>query len=359
MDDQLGRIITYQKIRSKLHRAGVFPIAGPTGPRGVPGRGIQILGAYNSFNELIKHHPVGAAGDCYLVNGILYVWNVDNNTWIETENIQGPPGISEKIEVRSTTTGDPDTDAQVIDNFDGKLHQLDFIIPKGMQGDQGIKGEKGDQGATGPQGPRGLPGETGISEVITIDSTETLNYGESAEVQDDFDRNIHHLTFYIPMGEPGKVGPTGPTGPAGPLSPVSYNASVFASYTNTKNAGIAKMRTTRSIPGISNYIEVPNDTDIQIKVTGVFEIIFCGKITGVSNDIGASFYLKNVTEDKVVSDLKFILSKGTTPDMDFSLVSVVDIIGPATLNLITEIDGDASQSNVEFLNINILIKRYV
>ena len=65
------------------------------------------------------------------------------------------------------------------------------------QGDAGIQGLKGEIGHTGL---RGFPGEIGISEVITIDGTETVEPNEEAQVQDDFDRNIHHLTFYIPKG---------------------------------------------------------------------------------------------------------------------------------------------------------------
>lgn len=65
------------------------------------------------------------------------------------------------------------------------------------QGDTGIQGLQGEIGHTGP---RGFPGEIGISEVITIDGTETVEPNEEAQVQDDFDRNIHHLTFYIPKG---------------------------------------------------------------------------------------------------------------------------------------------------------------
>ncbi len=69
-----------------------------------------------------------------------------------------------------------------------------------------------------------MPGEIGISEVITIDGTETVEPDEDAEVQDDQDRNIHHLTFYIPRGqkgdkgdkgEPGEKGETGAQGPKG------------------------------------------------------------------------------------------------------------------------------------------------
>ena len=63
-----------------------------------------------------------------------------------------------------------------------------------------------------PQGSRGFPGEIGISQVITIDGTEMVEPNELAEVQDDFEQNIHHLTFYIPKGEKGDKGSQGQTG---------------------------------------------------------------------------------------------------------------------------------------------------
>lgn len=87
---------------------------------------------------------------------------------------------------------------------------------------------QGDPGPIGPQGeigPRGLPGEIGISQAITIDGTETIEPNELAEVQDDFESNIHHLTFYIPKGEKGEKGDqgeVGPRGPAGPAPDVAY-----------------------------------------------------------------------------------------------------------------------------------------
>lgn len=87
---------------------------------------------------------------------------------------------------------------------------LNFKIPRGAPGEMGAMGPKGETG------PRGLPGEIGISQAITIDGTETVESGEEAFVQDDFDRNIHHLTFYLPKGETGPAGPQGPIGPAGP-----------------------------------------------------------------------------------------------------------------------------------------------
>ena len=110
------------------------------------------------------------------------------------------------IEVGITETVDAATEALVTNVGTNKDVVLNFKIPRGSPG------VEGKIGPTGPEGPRGLPGEIGISQVITIDGTETLEPGEEAEVQDDFDGNIHHLTFYIPKGEKGDTGPIGPQG---------------------------------------------------------------------------------------------------------------------------------------------------
>lgn len=95
---------------------------------------------------------------------------------------------------------------------------------------------------------------------------------------------------------------------------------------------------------------------INVLRTGIFEITLCGRISGISETNGASFYLYNETTGKIVSDLDCVLNKGTTIDMNFSETNVVDIYGPATLHLITKID-DVNNSNVKFTYINILMKR--
>ena len=53
--------------------------AGPTGDTGATCVGLNIKGSYNTYEELINEHPTGNDGDCYLVNGSLYVW--DGNVW--------------------------------------------------------------------------------------------------------------------------------------------------------------------------------------------------------------------------------------------------------------------------------------
>ncbi len=123
----------------------------------------------------------------------------------------GPKGSNgpTTIEVGITETGEPGTESMVTNVGTNREVILNFKIPRGEQGIIGPTGPKGDTG------PRGLPGEIGISEVITIDGTETVEPDEDAEVLDDFDRNVHHLTFYIPRGEQGETGPIGPQGEKG------------------------------------------------------------------------------------------------------------------------------------------------
>lgn len=143
MNDRVKRIIEDSEIRKRLYKAGIFPMMGPMGPKGERGKGLEILGYYESEEELINHHSTGSAGECYLVNGVLYVWNKDKNKWEKTGSIQGPPGVSEKIKVGKTIPGETGTDANVIDNFDGKEHVLDFVLPKGEKGEVGLIGPTG------------------------------------------------------------------------------------------------------------------------------------------------------------------------------------------------------------------------
>lgn len=306
-DDKISKIIENQKIKKRLTELGIYSIQGPTGPKGNDGTSLKILASYNTEEEFIKEHPQGKEGDCYIVDRNLYIWNSEKSRWDKSNNIQGPTG------------------------------------PKG------------------DTGPRGLPGEIGISEVIEIDNTETIEAGEEAVVEDDFDQNTHHLTFYIPKGEKGDIGPQGeigPTGPKGSLGPTSYDAVAFASFLDTQEARTAQIGTRRIIPGLSKILSMPNNTDIIVSETGAFEITLCGRISGVTQDVGASFSLTNSTTNEVLSDLIFELNAGNTPDMDFSETNIVDIHAPATLHLETKIDDTQKSANIKFTYMNVLIKSY-
>ncbi len=125
---------------------------------------------------------------------------------IGPRGLPGEIGRSEVITINGTETINPDEEASVQDDQEGLIHHLTFYIPKGEKGEQGTPGEKGEQG------PRGLPGEIGRSEGISIDGTETISPGDDAQVLDDFENLVHHLTFYIPKGEKGEQGLRGPKG---------------------------------------------------------------------------------------------------------------------------------------------------
>lgn len=312
MDEKIKYIMESNEIRNKLYKMGICPVVGPTGPRGEKG-------------------DIGPVGET---------------------------GISHEIIIDETKTINPDEPAKVQDEFNNNTHYLTFYIPKGEQGSIGPIGPKGEKGETGPMG---LPGEKGISEIIIIDKTETVEPDEPAKIQDDFNDNTHHLTFYIPKGEKGEKGDQGSIGPAGPtgsLGPTSYDVIAFVSYPNTTVAGIALTGASRIIPGITNKISMEGSNSIKINQSGLYEITVCGRISGVTKDIGGAFYLIKSETSEVLTDMSFILSKGNTEDMDFSEISFVDITAPATLQIKTEIDGDSATSNIEFSSINVLIKGY-
>lgn len=360
-DDKYNRIIENAKIKKKLHELGIFSIPGPTGPAGV---GVKILGTYDTMDDLIRCHPEGKLGECYIIQQKnLVIWDDTEKKWKEAAIIEGPPGEAATIEVGRTRTGDVGEEALIIDNSAGNHHVFDFVIPKGDIGPQGVPGPTGDIGPTGPKGdigPRGLPGEIGISEVITVDGTETLEAGEDAEVQDDKLGTVHHLTFYIPKGPKGDIGPTGPKGdigPTGTLGPTSYNVICFASFKDSNTTGTSTITTTRIIPGVSDIISISGN-QIKVMKTSVLEITLCGRISGVTNDTAGKFYLYNTTTGEKISDMEFVLDKGNTSDMDFSEVNFADVYAGGNLEVRTEIIGNDT-GNISFSMINVILKSYV
>ncbi len=179
---------------------------------------------------------------------------------------KGDPGPT-SISIGKTETTDYDTLATVENVGTSKDVILNFKIPKGVPGEKGEKGEKGDIG------PRGLPGEIGISEVITIDGTETIESNEEAFVQDDFERNIHHLTFYIPKGEKGTPGENGKDGVK----------SFGIRYTNTDENFSVNAFNEAIIPleitGPSLFMNYNSSYSLEIQKQGVYQITYFLNLT--------------------------------------------------------------------------------
>lgn len=211
-----------KKIEEETKNMKFFYIQGPTGPKGDPG----IQGA------------MGLKGE------------------------KGDPGPT-TINIGKIETVNPEEEAEVINVGTSQDVILDFKIPRGIEG---LKGEKGDIG------PRGLPGEIGISQAITIDATETIEPDEEAIVHDDFESNIHHLTFYIPKGEKGDPGPIGPQGPAARTS--AYAIRYLISARELQLSGQQDVLVPLNETGESNNATYIDDYAIQINETGCYLISY-------------------------------------------------------------------------------------
>lgn len=310
-EDKIRQVLENSNTRRKLIKAGIYPnqTIGPTGPAG---KGLEIMGSYDSLEELKKNHPTGNNGDTYIVNGELYIWNQELNDWSDIGNVKGPKGDTETFIVNSTKTANPNEDAKVIDNKVDLTHYLDFVIPKGDIG------PKGDKGETGLQGPQGLKGDIG------------------------------------PKGEKGDIGPTGP---AASLGATSYDAILFISFAQAHYSKVMTFQEVISIPNDNNYFSTLSDTEFLIAESGYYEITLCGQISGVDQDHGAIFYLSN-DKGSVVQDLSFQLKAGTTSRMDCSETTIAKIDGNTTLYVRCGITGDSSTANIDFANVNLIIKKY-
>ena len=347
----------YDRIRKKIEECNknikYLYIQGPTGPMGPQGKeGIQGLAG--------KQGPTGPKGEQGPTtidigktetgnpNTEAIVQNVgtNKNVILEFTIPKGQDGIDgDKIVIGKTETLDANAKAKVVDNQVGNIHTLDFYIPQGFDGIDGDVGPKGDTGERGEQGPKG---DTGKSEGIEVINTKTIEPGELAEVNDNFDGNTHHLTFSIPRGDKGDPGS---------LEPALYNALIFVIAPETTVAGIANLATPKKIPNTNEYFTINNSRNINIIKDGTYEINFCGKISGVTSTIGASFYLYDVTNDKKLDNFIFELKKGNTPEMNFSRVNILEITNQVELQLKTEIENNAA-ADITFSDISILIKKY-
>lgn len=70
-------------------------------PKGKDGTGVNILGEKPTQGDLPGS---GNPGDAWLINGDLWVWDADNNTWINVGSIQGPDGDSAEVAVGTVDT---------------------------------------------------------------------------------------------------------------------------------------------------------------------------------------------------------------------------------------------------------------
>lgn len=254
---------------------GLTGAAGATGPTGVSGAA-GVTGPTGPTGPTGAIGPTGPSGQNVVARSTttlepgrearVEAFSEGNTTYLDFSIPRGTDGVAEEISVGKTVTVESSALADVQDRYEGGIHFFDFFLPKG------------EKGETGPIGPRGLPGEIGISQVITIDGTETIEPGEEAQVQDDFDRNIHHLTFYIPRGQKGETGERGPkgdTGEQGPAGPSGLTPDFNATIYNVNDQTLVT-ETSLTMPSVEvlNGFKKRGETGVVCPTNGTFLISY-------------------------------------------------------------------------------------
>ena len=147
--------------------------------------------ALNIIMEASKRRPI--VGCCNPVSGT-----------VGPTGPTGPQGPA-TIEVGTTTTGAPGTEAAVLNTGTAENVVLSFTIPTGATGPTGPQGLPGEIGATGPQGEIGPTGPVGETPTLTIGTVTTGAPGTDASATITGVAPNYVLNLTIPQG------PTGPT----------------------------------------------------------------------------------------------------------------------------------------------------
>lgn len=150
---------------------------------------------------------------------------------------QGQPGAAATVAVGTVTTGDPGTQASVVNAGNENAAVFNFTIPKGEKGEQGDKGEKGNVGSKGPQGdpgPEGPQGPAGTAATIAVGSVTS---GDTASVTNSGTSAAAIFDFVLPKGEKGNTGAQGDQGPQGEPGTPGAAATIQVGTVTTGEAG--------------------------------------------------------------------------------------------------------------------------
>jgi hypothetical protein len=120
------------------------------GEKGEPGTGVNILGEKENEGEL-PSDGTQKPGDAWLINGDLWVWDAENDTWVDVGSIQGPPGPDGNAATVSATAKATQVEcnesAAVVVTNKGNATAAQFEFAFDLP--QGCDGEKGEDGLPG------------------------------------------------------------------------------------------------------------------------------------------------------------------------------------------------------------------
>ncbi len=181
--------------------------------KGSDGTSVNILGSYNSLDELKTAHPTGNVGDAYIVQGSMYVWSIETNTWENVGNIQGPAGV---------------------DGQEGKS-AYQVWLDAGNTGTEeeylaSLKGEKGEQGIQGATGKDGTSyyfyvrySISSNGNPMTVTPSDASKYmGVASTTSSTAPTSYSAYTWSLIKGNDGEQGPQGVQGQTGADGKSSY-----------------------------------------------------------------------------------------------------------------------------------------
>ena len=185
--------------------------------QGKDGTSVNILGSYNSLEELKQAHPTGNVGDAYIVQGDMYVWSVEDNAWIDVGDIQGPPGTNGK------------------DGENGKS-SYQIWLEQGNTGSEqdylnSLKGEDGEDGYTPIKGKDYFDGKDGVDGYTPI---KGIDYFDGTNGKDGTPAYFYVRYSANANGNPMTTAPTSTTKYMGVASTTSSTAPTsYSAYTWT------------------------------------------------------------------------------------------------------------------------------
>lgn len=152
---------------------------------------------------------------------------------------QGPPFATALVD--GVNTLNPGEAATVQSSFDGTNVHLIFGIPRGADGNNGADGTNGADGAQGPPFTN-----------FIVDRVNTLDPGQDATVEANFDGAAVRLVVGVPQGFNGTNGNDGPQGLPGEVTSMDLNSAIGGTSSNSNTVSTLDSPFTNDPPTLAD-----------------------------------------------------------------------------------------------------------
>lgn len=223
----------------------------------------------------------------------------------------GPTGPA-TIEVNSTTTGNPGTEARVTNSGTNQVVKLDFTIPAG---NIGPTGPKGDIGPTGPMGPIGtnLLKASYLVKFNNSTTTDGIPVGSNGKIPiDRIELDINNLITFNQTENTIKFNEIG-------YYKISFNISAYPSVTSLDfnpdtdivSIGFKQVDTDNVYIGVGQWVY--NGEAIELSASGIISVV----------DTNTSYELSNLSKSTIYLNTPDIKNIASTSYFSNPLVTIL------------------------------------